>query len=273
MFIASTLTSLLPRAKQNNPKHDNLRQVLLHQLVRSSIIMGATIGVMLVLLVLRYYTDANVVREKDALQQLQSGISQAITQGQAFDNAYLLWCQLPENAKTLEGVRLTEGQNLFVQLRDRFHLRNATMTVSKPIETNPSSKGKISVWTSNVRLSFWAYTDVYALSFLQEFIARFPGYIRFISVDMERKEDPNRRNDNTTSAISAAGELGHDSHNPADAQARLEAPVETIIVFDWNDMRTIDTSITHKTSDQNTGGSPPIPRPPAANPSSVSGKP
>jgi hypothetical protein len=103
-----------------------------------------------------------------------------------------LWSSLTDNRKITTGIKMDDINSKLATLAEKYAITNQTIKVTLP-ETMKGSlfeRSTITVTSATGSLNFQALNDVKALSFIEEFINSFPGYVVVTGAQI-RKGDKN----------------------------------------------------------------------------------
>jgi hypothetical protein len=128
---------------------------------------------------------------KNNISSLQQKIEGLSGQALEFAAAKVLWNEFDEEAKKLQGIRISSAKNIIDNLEKKYKLSSFKVTFSKPAPVDTTAypnlvNDVIKVVESSVDVVFFAITDQFAFNFLNDLKAIFPGYIRIESFSVDR---------------------------------------------------------------------------------------
>lgn len=97
-----------------------------------------------------------------------------------------IWKVLSENKKSTQGIKMDEVNSSLASLAEKYSIYNPSIQVLLPetLETGVFQRKTLSVSYSSGTLSFEALSDVKALSFINEFFSKLPGYTVISTIEM-----------------------------------------------------------------------------------------
>ncbi len=104
-----------------------------------------------------------------------------------FSDAINTWKILPEDKKSLQGLQINKAKALLDELEKKYKIIGLDLSFSKPIMLSGEDESTSRIYTSNVNISFKAFSDEYVYNFLTELQKRFPGYITIRTFNVSRE--------------------------------------------------------------------------------------
>lgn len=107
-----------------------------------------------------------------------------------FEGQLKIWQSMTETERKLNGLRISDAKTKLNELTSRYSLFEVNISFSTPeaIQENFDIEN-ITVNTSTMTISFNAFSDLYALQFIESLTNEFPGYIQIRSLAVSRSSD------------------------------------------------------------------------------------
>ena len=158
------------------------------------LVSGVFAGVIVYLYSMQTKTKEKHDWLKNDISATQRNIKGLSDQAIEFAEAIGVWESLDEDAKKLEGIRISQAKLVLDELEAKHKLSNIKLAIAKPEEVNINKSPEldnelIRVWNSNVSIDFSAVTDVDAFNFVTDLMESLPGYINIDTFSVERVKD------------------------------------------------------------------------------------
>lgn len=168
-------------------KFGSLKRFLI---LRAAIYCSILLFAIVLYLVLSISHDSAVAEHKKINREIAglngrlATVNKEITE---FAAANTLWEELSNKEKAQAGLRLNEAEDIFKALEEQYRLADVSLDLSKPKELQDQYKTRTTVVvTSDITVSFSAISDLHVFSFIQDLIAKLPGYTKIQSLSMSR---------------------------------------------------------------------------------------
>lgn len=181
-----------------------------------------TVGVSVYISHMQSTTQTRLYRERNQTIQQQTKLQRLLQQKKEFAESIKLWKQLSGDSKSLSGLKIDESKDVLRRLENTYKLSNTSIIITPPEELYDIYKNDTTVVVSSkVTYAFETITDEIAFAFINELPKKLPGYIKIVSLKMERH-----------------GELNNDTITQL-YEGTPVGLVRTHLVFHWRDIKNI----------------------------------
>jgi hypothetical protein len=172
-------------------KEKTIKKRIIIKIVLLFLVLGMFVSVVLYLLGLEDKTKQKHDWLKNNIYSLQQKVEGLSEQALEFVVAKVVWNEFDEEARKLQGIRISSAKNIVDNLEKKYKLPGFKVTFSKPEPVNTAiypnlANDAIQVVESSVDVVFFALTDEFAFNFLNDLKASFPGYIQIESFSVDR---------------------------------------------------------------------------------------
>lgn len=126
------------------------------------------------------------------IRNIEGKISKSRQENNKLVDALNYWDSLPEGAKTMSGLRLSEAKEKLDEMVNTYWLSQVQTTFSKPaIEPHPDYSD-FNISSSNVTISFDGISDTLIYAFADALRSDFPGFVTLKRFDVQQEGEMER---------------------------------------------------------------------------------
>ncbi|MCH2037387.1 MAG: hypothetical protein MK137_02200 [Rickettsiales bacterium] len=185
--------------KENNNLYQLKIQALNQALIRTSIIALVIVLVLIAGCVGAYLYYASKEKELKGIQgKMISKQGQLISLRQKkedYEDSLRLWESLSSKNKELKGIKVDKGREILEILRQKYDVNNLNInfTIPEIVQSRNWETETIDVVSSTVTLTFEAISDQYAMSFVDAVKKELPGYVKILSLRINKLDGINEQ--------------------------------------------------------------------------------
>jgi len=168
--------------------------------LRRKIIINCTVSVLLVLglaAVINFYLNQET-NVQDKVTKINNEISRIKMETAALESKSAevkkytsVWQSMSEKKTMTGGIKVDDFNAKLSAVADKYNISNVELKISLPEAVNegPLKRESLDILLSTVNISFSAFSDVKALSFINEFLASLQGYPVVTAFEMKKTKD------------------------------------------------------------------------------------